>query len=266
MTALGEVLAVGRTAEIYAWHEGQVLKLFHNWFSLENIQYEQRLNRLVHEAGVPSPQVGEIVRVDGRNGLVYERLDGDSMGSLLRQQPGRVLVFARRTAELQARMHATAISLELPAQRARLQRKIAAADPLPAAVKQAALTALESLPDGDRVCHGDFHPGNIQMTSGDPVIIDWIDATRGNPLADVARTSVLALGAAGSTQTSGGVKVFLHLFHAAYLRHYFRLRPGGQAEYRRWLPVVAAARLSENIPELENWLIARARKGLPTGP
>jgi len=30
------------------------------------------------------------------------------------------------------------------------------------------------------------------------------------------------------------------------------------AEYRRWLPVVAAARLEENIPKLEHWLVARA--------
>ena len=29
-------------------------------------------------------------------------------------------------------------------------------------------------------------------------------------------------------------------------------------EYRRWLPIVAAARLSENIPELEQWLTKKA--------
>jgi hypothetical protein len=38
--------------------------------------------------------------------------------------------------------------------------------------------------------------------------------------------------------------------------------PGGAGEHRRWLPVVAAARLSENIPELERWLLAQVRKGL----
>jgi hypothetical protein len=40
----------------------------------------------------------------------------------------------------------------------------------------------------------------------------------------------------------------------------FNLRPGGYEEYRRWLAVVAAARLSEHIPELEQWLVARADK------
>jgi hypothetical protein len=42
------------------------------------------------------------------------------------------------------------------------------------------------------------------------------------------------------------------------LKYYFNLRPGGENEYRHWLPIVAAARLSENIPELETWLIRKA--------
>jgi hypothetical protein len=75
----------------------------------------------------------------------------------------------------------------------------------------------------------------------------------------VARTTVIALGAAASSQVpNAALKFFVRLFHADYLRHYFRLRPGGQDEYQRWLPVVAAARLSENIPELETWLVRQA--------
>jgi hypothetical protein len=35
---LGQPIARGRTAEIYAWHSGQVLKLFYDWLSLENIE------------------------------------------------------------------------------------------------------------------------------------------------------------------------------------------------------------------------------------
>jgi len=38
--------------------------------------------------------------------------------------------------------------------------------------------------------------------------------------------------------------------------------PGGTNEYHRWLPVVAAARLSENIPEVEGWRLAQVRRRL----
>jgi hypothetical protein len=54
------------------------------------------------------------------------------------------------------------------------------------------------------------------------------------------------------------LKVLVRVFHSAYLKQYFHLRPGGEEEYRRWLPVVAGARLSENIPELEKWLVTQA--------
>jgi len=45
------------------------------------------------------------------------------------------------------------------------------------------------------------------------------------------------------------------------MNHFFSLHPGKQDEYTRWLAINAAARLSENIPELEQWLIEQAQKG-----
>jgi aminoglycoside/choline kinase family phosphotransferase len=119
------------------------------------------------------------------------------------------------------------------------------------------LNALNTLPAGPQLCHNDFHPDNILITADGPFIIDWLDATVGNPLADVARTSIILLGAAASTQVSRTVeKMFVRLFHSVYVRHYFRICPGSAVEYRRWLPIIAAARLSENIPEIESWLLA----------
>lgn len=134
---------------------------------------------------------------------------------------------------------------------------------MPASLKTDVLAALSVLPDGRQICHGDFHPGNILLTPGRAVVIDWIDVSRGNPLADVARTTIIALGAAASSQVPNtALKVIVRLFHSIYLHRYFQLRPGGEEEYRRWLPVVAAARLSENIPELERWLMHQAEKVL----
>ena len=123
------------------------------------------------------------------------------------------------------------------------------------------LAAIRTLPTGDRLCHGDFHPGNVLLAEQGEVIIDWIDATCGNPLADVARSTMIALGSVASDQIPNPfIKALVRLFHAIYIRHYFRLRPGGEREYRRWLPIVAAARLSEQIPELEAWLVAQAQE------
>lgn len=259
MATLQTPLAKGRTADVYLWDDMHILKLFHNWFGLENIQYEQAIARAVHASGVGAPQVGEIVQVEDRSGLIYELIPGVSMLDLILRRPWKVTGYARRLARLHARMHACLFDAGVPDQRSRIQRKIHHAQALSAPTRERLLEALSHLPDGDRVCHGDFHPANVLVAGEQETVIDWIDASRGNPLADVARTSILALGAAETMQTSNPfLKTFTKILHSAYLRYYFILRPGGEQEYRRWLPVVAGARLSEDIPELEQWLVMKA--------
>jgi Ser/Thr protein kinase RdoA (MazF antagonist) len=88
-------------------------------------------------------------------------------------------------------MHECFFEADVPAQRTRLQRKINSADALSVSLKASLLKTLDTLPDGNRVCHGDFHPANVLMSGKDANIIDWIDAARGNPLADVARTTII---------------------------------------------------------------------------
>jgi uncharacterized protein (TIGR02172 family) len=257
---LGEPIALGRTAEIYAWNDTQVLKLFFDWFEFDAIEFEQKMGKAVTASGLPVPAVGDIVQVKGRNGLIYQRVPGVNLWEVLQKQPWRLNDIARLTAQLQAEMHTTNIRPAIPSQRDRLERKIRGASPLKDHQKQSVLEALATLPDGTALCHGDFHPGNILMDGMTVTIIDWIDASRGNPLADVARSTIIALGAAESRQIPNRlVKLLVRIFHATYLKEYFQLRPGGMPEYRRWLPIIAAARLSENIPEIEDWLIDRAR-------
>ena len=91
------------------------------------------------------------------------------------------------------------------------------------------------------------------LTANGPVIIDWIDATEGHPLADVARSSLL-MGFA-QPPSSGGldwkVRLLRRWFHSAYLAHYRRLHPFPADELARWRLVAVAARTSETVLESE---------------
>jgi uncharacterized protein (TIGR02172 family) len=261
---VGQPMARGRTADVYAWGDDQVLKLFHERFPLEDIEYEARIARAVHASGLPVPGVGDIVQVSERNGLLYERVEGPSMLEVVQRKPWRVFRYARRLSALQAQVHAQVpapvFRTNVPAQREKLERKIRQAGALPARLRSAVLAALDGMPEGERICHGDFHPGNVLLTAEGEVIIDWIDVTCGDPPADVARTTIILMGAVESHQIpSPFMRAFVRLFHLVYLRHYLDLRPGGEERYRRWLPIVAAARASEGMPELGPWLIAQAQ-------
>jgi thiamine kinase len=134
---------------------------------------------------------------------------------------------------------------------------IKAARWLPEGLRPAVLRRLDSLPGGDSLCHGDMHPGNIVMTSRGPIIIDWMTAARGHPLADVARSIVLIRS--GPPGLSGVRRRLLGtatgLFQAAYLQRYGELRPLDRDLLAAWLPVVAAARMDEQIEGQRDWLL-----------
>lgn len=257
--SLDAPIARGRTADVYDWDERHILKLFHTWFPREDAEYEFKIARAVHASGVKSPAVEELLQLEGRNGLLYERVAGESMLVMFQRRPWMVFQYARIFATLHAQMHESVFDTDVPTLHGKLQYRIDHLDLLPAPLKTSLFDALRSQPEADRVCHGDFHPDNLLLSGSDANIIDWMDASRGNPLADVARTSIILLGAAESAQLPNPLlRMFVKLFHSIYLSHYFQLCPGGQEEYHRWLPIVAAARLDEGIKEIETWLIAQA--------
>lgn len=259
---LGEPLANGRTAAIYAWQSGQVLKLFYPNTTPEDVAFEQRLTRAIQHSGLPVPVVGEIVHFGERQGLVYQRIDGPTMLSALASKPWRLYGYARLMAQLHVAMHALTVQADLPDQQQRLRHKLEQAAILTSAWRDKVLAALAAMPAGNRLCHNDFHPDNILLGEQGAVVIDWMDAALGNPLADVARTSIIFQGAIASSQIeSRWQKTAVRLFHTRYLHHYFAQHPGGRAEFARWRPIVAAARLSEGIPELESWLLAQVERG-----
>jgi Ser/Thr protein kinase RdoA (MazF antagonist) len=255
--------AVGRTAEIFAWDDGRVLKLYRDWCPPNWVEYELRIGRIVQDAGLPVPRIGDLVEVNGRRGVIYERIEGASMLVALRAKPWTIFRTARQFAELHVAMHKCVVPDDLPTQRAAFERSIHAAPDLPDDLRDAALRALATMPDGNQLCHGDFHPDNIMMTTRGPIVIDWMTATRGNPLADVARTLLLLTsGEPPSPIDRWMVKLLRRQFIAGYLKRYFELCHRADAQLAAWRPLIAAARLNEKIPGEQAHLLAVVRAGL----
>src|ERR1700687_1545827 len=69
----------GFSADVYPWDEGRVLKLLHAWVPHAGAERECRVTRAVHAAGVPVPKAHELVDIQGRVGIVFERGDGLSI-------------------------------------------------------------------------------------------------------------------------------------------------------------------------------------------
>jgi len=262
-SSLSAPIAEGRTAEIYEWHDGYVLKLYRDWCPPHWVEQEAMVAHAITEAGIPTPAAGEIIEVNGRRGLVYKRVTGVSMLQDLNTQPWMFLRHARTLAELQAKIHQLFIS-GLQSYKAGLMYTIRRAPHLSDELREKVLNHLVTLPDRDNVCHGDFHPGNVLLTPKGAVVIDWMTASSGNPWADVARTSMLlTIGAKRAGEQVRPVLRFLvNLYHQAYLNHYIKLFPDKNNELKQWMPVIAAARLDEQIEPEREALIRMVQDGL----
>ena len=261
------LLTRGRTAEIYAWDNGRVLKLFYDWCPENWARQEARVTRAMHAAGQPVPAVEDMLEVQGRIGLVFERVEGRSMLEEFRARPWRIYWIATALAELHAAMHRSAVP-GLPPLSATLERRVRGLEDLPEATKETVLGLLARLPEGSAICHGDFHPDNILLTEHGPVILDWMTATEGNPLGDVARTSLILRLAAPPPGQPGGwlLRLGAVLANRIYLWRYFALRPGSRRQLEAWLIPVAAARLEEQIPGEREKLLAIIDSGLARLP
>jgi uncharacterized protein (TIGR02172 family) len=255
-------IAHGRTAEVFAWEEGKVVKVYLPHFDPENAAHEAKIAAAVQEAGIACPRFFGLVEVDGRPGLVYERIDGVMMGDMALKRPWRIPALGRRMAALHWQMHQPEISAALPLLRDKLNWRIDRSPLLSAPVKARLLGSLKNIPDGSSLCHGDFHPSNILCSAEKDVIIDWNDTAIGNPMADVARTTILLLGTAAANPNPV-FKLVVRWFHHHYLRAYFQ-SGGDPSIYRAFLPLTAAARLDENLSgEEEAWLLKRANEVTP---
>jgi hypothetical protein len=259
---IGARLGAGREAEVFAWGPDAVVKLFRPEFL--GWDPEGAALRALDDHDV-APRLIDIVDIDGRTGLV-----------LLQRRPWRLPSLARRLAAAHLRIHRIAAPDSLPDLRDLLEARIRRA-PLPTDLREFALRELAALPGGDRLTHGDYHPGNVLITDDRDVVIDWVGAARGAPEADHARTLLLLESAdplPGTSRVARGLMAAgRSIFAREYARQYRRGTAVSPHELASWLTVAIAARMSEGLevehPRLRTLLEAqrrRARQSPARGP
>jgi hypothetical protein len=130
-----------------------------------------------HSAGLRVPRAYEQVVMDGGPGLAMERLEGTDLLSVLGQKPWLVFRSGRLTGEIQARINGARAPASLPTVREVMRDALARlAHREPAALADCAARILGRLPDGEALCHGDFHPGQLILSNGQCATFDWAGA------------------------------------------------------------------------------------------
>jgi thiamine kinase-like enzyme len=76
------------------------------------------------------------------------------------------------------------------------------------------------LPSGNKICHMDFQPGNIMLNENGYQVIDWSEAVRGSPVADIAMTSLMLSMAETAPGTSLLLRIIIPIFRKAIEKRY----------------------------------------------
>jgi aminoglycoside phosphotransferase (APT) family kinase protein len=254
----GDVVARGSRSVVHAYGRGAVIKVPKPATPASWIRAEAEYVEAVRAVGAPAPSLLGVEQVFGRPASVWERVEGPSLWQEVVDRPDRSADVGRRLADVQLALFELLPPVTLPDQRDRLISKIR----LSAANLDASLgVALELLPartGTPRLCHGDLHPSNVIVSRDGPVIVDWFDASRGDRVADVARSSLtlLAHGATTPSHLPGSDPRTLGVLTQAYLSRLQESLDFSPGLLSRWQAINAAARLAEGMPPeplLEVW-------------
>lgn len=272
---LGRKIGEGGNSEVFEWGD-KVIKLAKPNTDLTALQREFKNTLTVWKLGVPVPQPCEIVEFKHRPGIVFERVDGDSMKERFYKNiiektnntnPEADWPEVRVTARLLSELHQLSTD-EMRLQRDFLKRQIRSVNQLHEDEKEEIINILNRIPVKKQICHGDPNPNNILISNGEHVFIDWNDATSGNPESDVAEYIVMIKFAILPPETP---QVIRKAFDAmrdtiiqVFMDEYTRLTGTTYEEIKPWIIPIAARKLTADAisNEEKQLLVKEIRKRL----
>ncbi len=246
------LLARGGQADIYDYGDGKVLRVPRREMDFARIRYEYDVYVFLNGVGAAAPRVYNLVMIDKVPAIIMQKISGVSMMEMVKKNP---LDIRRKVVEL-ARLHQQVLrrtaAETITKEKDKAAYCINASEYLTAPIKRFLLGILADLPDGDNLCHGDFHPGNIISVNGTYYLIDWSAASRGDFVADIAHTYILMKvvpRVPGISRFMHALQRFLGNFMAKkYLEHIRRISPFSYEIFSKWVLIKAAQRTYYGLP------------------
>ncbi|WP_339254348.1 aminoglycoside phosphotransferase family protein [Sporosarcina sp. FSL W8-0480] len=230
---LGDPIGEGNTAIIYLY-ENRIVKVFKDHLPDTESAYEANKQRIAYACGLPVPKVLDVRKIDGKQAIIMEYIEGKTLGELFFKDLERAEHYISKSIDIQLKIHLIHLkSLEFMSEK--LLRELENSPHLDKSHKEVLIKKLHSIAYEKRLCHGDFHLLNLIMSDDKVTIIDWVDASAGDIRADVCRTYLLY------------ADLSLEVAEL-YLRLYCEKSGLLKEEILQWLPILAGARLTKNVP------------------
>lgn len=277
---IGAKIGEGGCSEVYELDNGRVLKLAKPNTDYGAMKKEFDNNKIAYDLGLPAAKPHEMVTIDGRTGIIFDRIYGEPMINELfhglniysqdRLQALQILEKnALITARTLSKIHSHT-NVDNPYRQIDvLKYLINIPEHLTWDEKEEICRILDTLPKKHCFCHGDPNPGNIMITEeGEPVVIDWLDGTIGNPEADLAEYIVMIRYAVLPPELPPEATVFFDKHRETvidiFMSEYSRLTGVTYDDVKPWFVPTSARKLSADAiqPAEKELLVREIRKAL----
>lgn len=186
----GKLIGMGATADVYEWGTDKVIKLFHSGYPVEAITREYYNALAVKHFTFAKAVAYELKTLPNGFGIVYSRLQGESLLDYV-MRTGDVIGTANYLVDLHQQILSCQLAGETTKVKDFLHECILNSKQAESSASKEMLRLVDLLPDGQTLCHGDFHPGNVIITEQGPAVLDFMNVCRGDALYDIARTLFL---------------------------------------------------------------------------
>lgn len=237
---LKNLIASSETVDVY--REGDIaIKLFKEGSRKTNPLYESLTHARVEDTGLNIPKIHEVSVIDGRWAIHMDLIEGKTLADLMEEDPEHLDDYLNQMVDIQLEIHSKKVP-KLSKLKDKMIRQINELDCIDDVKKYELLTRLDSMPKHIKLCHGNFAPENIIINDKGTYVVDWVAARQGNASADVGRTYLLLC-----LRSPEMAEKYLNLFCE---------KTNTSKKYvLEWLPIVAAARLTEQKPEEKELLM-----------
>lgn len=179
-----DLIAKGNTAEVFQYSDNKICKLFYLGYPKIYIEHEYENAKAVCQLGIKTPMAHKLVCVNGREGIIYDQVDGEELSSKMYGADEEKLtnwmgIFVSFHKELLEHQIDNVMDYKD-------FLKMFAADSVEMIAK------INKLEDGNCLLHGDFHPGNVMVDADERLtLIDMMNGCKGPTKYDIARTYFL---------------------------------------------------------------------------
>jgi len=255
-------IGAGRQAEVYE-DDGLAVKLYNSSVPIKHVEYEAYISEKVAQSCLKAPRFYGICNHDNRSGLKFELIQGEMLSARMSRKILHIKRYAKEIGILHREIHKNSITT-LQSANDKFEWRLRQYKNLDTDVLNSLLEFIKTSYT-QSLCHGDLHPDNIMIDKNDDMrVVDWVDAYRGNPLSDVARTYYL-LDHGVSPEKKSCIVRFIEsiakkIIAKDYLHSYFENQLIPKKEFDMWQLIIQICRCTDGIEEENEYL----QKSIPT--